>query len=89
MDVRLRGLRGSIGRNLTCCQEELLRNEKSVLYESVDHIFVLNPPGESPLTGLGSARIVGDKQKDKTVSGMWPSDHAGVVARIPLRDEAD
>lgn len=28
------------------------------------------------------AAIVGDQVTDKTVSGVWPSDHAGVVARL-------
>jgi endonuclease/exonuclease/phosphatase family metal-dependent hydrolase len=28
--------------------------------------------------------LVGDKVRDKTPSGLWPSDHAGVVARIRM-----
>jgi hypothetical protein len=28
------------------------------------------------------ARIVGDDPADMTASGLWPSDHAGVVARL-------
>ena len=28
--------------------------------------------------------LVGDKVRDKTPSGLWPSDHAGVIARIRM-----
>lgn len=31
--------------------------------------------------------IVGDQASDKTPSGLWPSDHAGVVARLQLPGE--
>ena len=30
---------------------------------------------------------VGYEQEDRTPSGLWPSDHAGVVARLTLRQE--
>jgi hypothetical protein len=31
------------------------------------------------------ATVVGDKLRDRTPSGLWPSDHAGVVARFHLQ----
>ena len=33
------------------------------------------------------AIIVGDKDADKTASGLWPSDHAGVVVRLQIPGE--
>jgi hypothetical protein len=28
------------------------------------------------------ATVIGDELQDRTESGLWPSDHAGVVAKI-------
>ncbi len=33
-----------------------------------------------------SAEVVGDEEADQTPGGLWPSDHAGVVATLRLRD---
>lgn len=60
----------------TCCQEEDLMNRKSVLYERVDLIFSSVKPEKVKV------HLVGDKIPDKTPSGLWPSDHAGVVGRM-------
>jgi len=66
----------------TCCQHvpDLL-NPVSTLSERIDFVFV-----------RGSVRPeqverVGYEQEDRTPSGLWPSDHAGVVARLTLRQE--
>src|SRR5205807_118558 len=56
---------------LTCCQDEDLANTVSKL--SVRYDLILTK-GVSTL----SAQIVGDQQ----VSGLWPSDHAGVIATL-------
>ena len=65
----------------TCCQAEDLLNADSMLDERIDLILVRNA-GSSFFT-----TTVGDKPRDKTHSGLWPSDHAGVFAMIfsPLR----
>ena len=60
----------------TCCQEEDLVNRKSVLYERVDLIFSSAEPEKVKV------HLVGDKIPDKKPSGLWPSDHAGVVGRV-------
>lgn len=60
----------------TCCQEEDLVNRNSVLYERVDLIFSSEEPEKVKV------HLVGDKIPDKTPSGLWPSDHAGVVSRM-------
>jgi hypothetical protein len=60
----------------TCCQEEDLLNPDSDLYERVDLIFSSETPA-----GV-KVNTVGNDQPDKTPSGLWPSDHAGVVGRL-------
>jgi endonuclease/exonuclease/phosphatase family metal-dependent hydrolase len=59
----------------TCCQAEDLLNADSMLDERIDLVLVRNAGGSFFTTG-------GDKPQDKTPSGLWPSDHAGVFARI-------
>lgn len=64
----------------SCCQAEDLRNRRSELYERVDLIFSLAPPKK-----VQEARLLGESISDKTPpvgSGLWPSDHASVAARI-------
>jgi hypothetical protein len=56
----------------TCCQAADLRNEASALSSRIDFIFMRNLP-----RARGRARTTGD---DRTESGLWPSDHAGVTA---------
>jgi hypothetical protein len=65
----------------TCCQADDLRNASSALHERVDLAFL---KGDTlvPLT----AATVGDALADRTASGLWPSDHAGLVARIGMKD---
>jgi hypothetical protein len=31
--------------------------------------------------------LVGNSQNDRTISGLWPSDHAGVVAELKLNND--
>ena len=33
------------------------------------------------------ATVVGDRQEDRTVDGLWLSDHAGVVVGMTLRQK--
>jgi endonuclease/exonuclease/phosphatase family metal-dependent hydrolase len=69
-------LRPAKPKDFTCCQDEDLLNKKSALYERIDVIF------SSELPVKVKAKVVGNHKKDKTPSGLWPSDHAGVVARL-------
>ena len=68
----------------TCCQDELLDNEASALYMRIDYIFVRSTDGDPAALddAFVLANTVGDKPVDKTPSGLWPSDHAGVWSRI-------
>ncbi len=60
----------------TCCRNADLKGGE--LDERID--FVLSRGGFK----ARGASIVGVKASEKTSSGLWPSDHAGVVARIDL-----
>jgi endonuclease/exonuclease/phosphatase family metal-dependent hydrolase len=69
---------------LTCCQRVPdLRNPVSTLAERIDFVFhrgALRPE---------EAQVVGASPADKTASGLWPSDHAGIAARLSLGEGAD
>lgn len=61
----------------TCCQAEDLRNAQSLLDQRIDVIVSRGRPA--------SARdeVVGSRQIERTlIHHLWPSDHAGVVARL-------
>lgn len=63
----------------TCCQAADLLNPSSLLSERIDWILFRNGfEGEE-------VEIVGEKPSDRTRSGLWPSDHAGVAATLELR----
>jgi endonuclease/exonuclease/phosphatase family metal-dependent hydrolase len=70
-------LRPGKPKGFTCCQAEDLLNPESILYERVDMIFC----SELPINKV-QANPVGNDEAYKTPSGLWPSDHAGVVARM-------
>ena len=66
----------------TCCQSEDLSNTVSLMNERIDYIFY-----RSDVTALGDKteieiETLGDEEEDKTPSGLWPSDHAGVTAEM-------
>jgi len=50
-------------------------NPVSKLSQRIDYVF---SRGLSP----EETRLVGDKPNSRTPSGLWPSDHAGVVATL-------
>jgi endonuclease/exonuclease/phosphatase family metal-dependent hydrolase len=68
----------------TCCQAETVDNEVSILDERIDHILVRRARGLrlSPVRGPVRAFVLGDRERDKTFSGLWPSDHGGVYSRM-------
>lgn len=68
----------SVGTGNTCCQADDLSNEMSALFERIDQIFVRNL--ELPASVM--THTVGDKPSERLASGLWPSDHAGVVAQF-------
>jgi endonuclease/exonuclease/phosphatase family metal-dependent hydrolase len=67
-------LGGSGGEGLTCCQRADLREPVSSLTARIDLVLL-----RGALQAL-AAEVVGDEPAARTSSGLWPSDHAGVVA---------
>ena len=63
----------------TCCQDDL-HATPSQLDSRIDIIFYR---GDADAT---STDVVGENEADMTGSGVWPSDHAGVVATITVRN---
>ena len=60
----------------TCCEPEHLSSPVSTLFERKDLVF----SRQVPLSV--KANVVGADLGDKTPSGLWPSDHAGVAALL-------
>ena len=60
---------------LTCGQAADLTNATSDLRERIDYVFVRD-------ARVTDCRVVGHRPEDRTPRGLWPSDHAGVVARL-------
>jgi endonuclease/exonuclease/phosphatase family metal-dependent hydrolase len=85
VDVWLRRLGRPIVGN-TCCNAEFLDNPEPTLEQRVDQIWVRNFVEHErwPVVGPVLAKLVGDQMGDRTASGLWPSDHAGVVAWMRL-----
>lgn len=68
----------SQGTGNTCCQAPTLQNEMSQHRKRIDQIFVRNV--EIPTQIL--THTIGDTASERLPSGLWPSDHAGVVAHL-------
>ena len=52
------------------------RLEEPALEHRIDHVMTLGP-----IRAIAS-KVTGTNPDDKTPSGLWPSDHAGVVATL-------
>ncbi len=67
----------------TCCHADDLRNPTPDLNRRIDLIFLGGqyrvPRG---FRGVGSVEVIGDELGDRTPSGLWPSDHAGLLAQV-------
>jgi endonuclease/exonuclease/phosphatase family metal-dependent hydrolase len=63
---------------LSCCFSELVNDPASVgAFDSrIDHVLV------SPGVGLLESRLTGIDPDNRAAGGLWPSDHAGVVATL-------
>lgn len=62
----------------TCCLGATLTDPDNPLTSRIDLVL------HSPDVKAARAQIVGDDPADMTASGLWPSDHAGVVARLVI-----
>ncbi|MEV0412808.1 endonuclease/exonuclease/phosphatase family protein [Streptomyces sp. NPDC050448] len=63
----------------TAAQDPALTNVPSRLDHRIDYVFY--QPGR--LSAV-VARVIGDRLRDRTPTGLWPSDHAGLVVRLRL-----
>jgi endonuclease/exonuclease/phosphatase family metal-dependent hydrolase len=61
----------------TCGEDADLTGGSDRLGVRIDYVFVR----DAKVVGC---RVVGNRAEDRTPSGLWPSDHAGVVAEIAL-----
>jgi len=74
----------------TCCQDPDLVNHLSILDERIDHVLI-RTSGKSGKSGKSTrvagavkVEIVGEEIADLTPGGLWPADHAGLVAGLRL-----
>jgi endonuclease/exonuclease/phosphatase family metal-dependent hydrolase len=65
---------------LTCCQAADLSNPVGALAGRIDYVWVR----DAAVTGC---RVFGDGPSDRSATGLWPSDHAGVVADLSFLRE--
>ena len=74
------------GGGMTCCQTEDLSDRKSIRDRRVDLILLRGEfgLGEPGIRGAVRTRVLGSRPADLTESGLWPSDHAGVLATMKL-----
>lgn len=61
---------------LTCCFDDEVSDPNDPLTSRIDLVVV--EPGVQAL----HAEVIGEEVADLTESGLWPSDHAGVLARL-------
>ena len=76
----------SPGPGFTCCHAPDLRNEQSTLDQRIDLVFIRGGFAtriHGPIRTV-AATVLGDEPGDRTPSGLWPSDHAGVAATLTL-----
>ena len=69
---------GSGPEAATCGQAPDLANPESMLQDRIDYVWVRD-------LDVRTCRRVGADPADRSVSGLWPSDHAGLVAELALR----
>ena len=62
----------------SCCYDSLF-DANATFDHTVDH--VLTKPGLRTV----KASITGNEAGERTPSGLWPSDHGGVISRIRLK----
>jgi endonuclease/exonuclease/phosphatase family metal-dependent hydrolase len=62
---------------LTCCFSELLGDPSASVFDSrIDHVLTKGA------VGVTASRVYGTDPDNRTASGLWPSDHAGVMATL-------
>lgn len=67
----------------TCCHPADLSGDGSTIVKQIDLILFR---GDFQVV---TAEIVGDEVGDKTITGLWPSDHAGLVVTLLIPEESE
>lgn len=86
IDIWPHNLVGNEGEGFTAPHDSDLRNEVINLTRRIDLIFVRNqgtPSGQNEI-GPVQAHVMGDEFNERTPLGLWPSDHAGVIAKLHI-----
>ena len=87
-DAWARSGHSSKDSGFTCCQDPSLQNGPSLVDQRIDFVLLrwsdhLSAGGIVP--GSMIVEIVGEEQGDRTPTlGLWPADHAGLVAELRL-----
>ena len=63
------------GARQSCCYESLT-DANAKLDHTVDHVLT------KPALKTVKASVTGNNAKERTPSGLWPSDHGGVISRL-------
>lgn len=75
---------------LTCCHDEALLEDESSFDQRLDLIFARGfGPSSAEFVASAHVRVVGAESADRTDSGLWPSDHAGVAAVLRVSSWRD
>ncbi|OGO79348.1 MAG: endonuclease [Clostridiales bacterium GWB2_37_7] len=69
------------GNGFTCCQDADVINAVSYLNYRIDLILIK----ELEQWDVIKVDVVGEAQSDRTNTRLWPSDHAGVVAKLNIK----
>ena len=81
-DAWLRNIRRDEGEGLTWGHDADLRNPDDAFTLRIDLVWVR--PGRTARLGTVAAEVWGDEPVERTPSGLWPSDHAAVIAWLEL-----
>jgi endonuclease/exonuclease/phosphatase family metal-dependent hydrolase len=65
-------------QGFTCCQNTNLSNATTALNQRIDLVLLRG------ISAVSDIHLVGNKPVDKTPSGLWPSDHAGLVVTFEM-----
>lgn len=66
----------SVDPGLTCCNESDLLNAAPSHTVRIDHVLAW------PSVAVYRSRVIGTDADNRTPDGLWPSDHAGVIAAL-------
>ena len=69
-------------RSATCCHAPDLRDPASSLDRRLDYVWIRADAGRR--VGPAVMTVFGDDLRERTASGLWPSDHGGLFGGVAL-----